>query len=85
MEEVGSLYLDKTQCCLAEKEVVPGYWICSFHLGPSLWIHRPLWWGCVALGALLVKLLPLRSGLGHSTKEAEAQKVIQSLGTLFSG
>lgn len=60
---------------LAEKEVVPGYWICSFHLGPSLYGYTGPCGGVVwHWGALLVKLLPLRSGLGHSTKEAEAPK-----------
>ena len=75
LEEQAHCILTKLRVLLAEKEVVPGHWICPFHLGPSLYGYigpcgAVVWHWRV----LLVKFLPLRSGLGPSAKEAEAPK-----------
>ena len=68
-------HLDKTQSVAGCERSCTRSLALPFSLGPKfIWTHRPCGGVVWNWRALLVKFLPLRSGLGPSAKEAEAPK-----------
>ena len=68
-------HLDKTQSVAGCERSCTQSLALPFSLGPKfIWTHRPCGRVVWNWRALLVKFLPLRSGLGPSAKEAEAPK-----------